>query len=207
MEEIFNKLVEEFGLSVSVDKEGEKYVNMSNIRWFTNLKTAYKQPPLDMREVYYTPEKYPKYDNYDAINVDKVADIPCDYPGVMGVPLTFMDKYCPEQFRILGLAGKDGLGLESFKKYDEYIEIRSNGKSTGASGKKINGNPVILGNTDKGNYFINEFGKKVRSLYARIFIKNKHPIRSKRREKVNKFFTIPESILSSMTFTISEKVA
>jgi hypothetical protein len=84
-------------------ENGKKYIFITNARWFTNLKTKYKQKPLDMLEVYYTPEKYPKYDNYDAINVDKVADIPCDYPGVMGVPLTFMDKYCPEQFRIIGL--------------------------------------------------------------------------------------------------------
>lgn len=74
-----------------------------NIRWFTNLKLNYKVKPLDLSRNHYTPEKYPKYDNYDAINVDKVADIPCDYPGVMGVPLTFMDKYCPEQFRVEGL--------------------------------------------------------------------------------------------------------
>ena len=74
-----------------------------NIRWFTNLKLNYKVKPLDLSKNHYTPEKYPKYDNYDAINVDKVADIPCDYPGVMGVPLTFMDKYYPEQFRVEGL--------------------------------------------------------------------------------------------------------
>ena len=73
-----------------------------NIRWFTNLKANYKVKPLDLSKNHYTPEKYPKYDNYDAINVDKVADIPCDYPGIMGVPLTFMDKYCPEQFEIVG---------------------------------------------------------------------------------------------------------
>jgi hypothetical protein len=50
----------------------------------------------------YNPEKYPKYDNYDAINVNKVADIPMDYNGVMGVPITFLDKYNPEQFEIIG---------------------------------------------------------------------------------------------------------
>lgn len=73
-----------------------------NIRWFTNLKLNYKVKPLDLSKNHYTPEKYPKYDNYDAINVDKVADIPCDYPGIMGVPVSFMDKYCPEQFEIVG---------------------------------------------------------------------------------------------------------
>jgi hypothetical protein len=51
---------------------------------------------------HYTPEEYPTYDNFDAINVDKTADIPMDYGGVMGVPITFLDKYCPEQFEIIG---------------------------------------------------------------------------------------------------------
>ena len=161
------------------DEKGNRFIQISGIRWFTNLKTGYKQKPLDMREVYYTPEKYPKYDNYDAINVDKVADIPCDYPGVMGVPLTFMDKYCPEQFEIVGLAGKDGFGLKSYKKYDDYYEIRPDGKPTGASGKKTNGNPVLAGKTNKSNYFLDALGKTVRSLYSRIFIKSKHPENSK----------------------------
>ena len=51
----------------------------------------------------YTPEEYPHYDNYDAIEVSKVAEIPCDFEGVMGVPITFLDKYNPEQFEIIGL--------------------------------------------------------------------------------------------------------
>lgn len=73
-------------------------------RWFTNLDIIKHHEFLDLIEKY-TPEKYPKYDNYDAINVDKVLDIPVDYDGVMGVPITFMDKYNTEQFEILGLAG------------------------------------------------------------------------------------------------------
>ena len=52
---------------------------------------------------FFSPEDYPKYDNYDAINVDRTQDIPCDYPGVMGVPITFLDKYNPEQFEIVGV--------------------------------------------------------------------------------------------------------
>jgi len=61
----------------------------------------------------YTPEKYPKYDNYDAINVDKVLDIPVDYDGVMGVPITFLDKYNPEQFEILGATESEGKGFSN----------------------------------------------------------------------------------------------
>ena len=73
-------------------------------RWFTNLDIIKRHEFLDLIEKY-TPEKYPKYDNYDAINVDKVLDIPVDYDGVMGVPITFMDKYNPEQFEIIGISG------------------------------------------------------------------------------------------------------
>lgn len=73
-------------------------------RWFTNLDHAkrHQMLPLDLGYTYYGHEEdYPKYDNYDAINADKVSQIPCDYMGVMGVPITFLDKYCPEQFEIL----------------------------------------------------------------------------------------------------------
>lgn len=136
------------------DKEGKKYVNMSNIRWFTNLKTGYRQKPLDMQGVYYTPEKYPKYDNYDAINVDKVADIPCDYPGVMGVPLSFMDKYCPEQFEIEGITGRGN--NVAFK---TKIYTKEDAENYGDH----NAHPVLLKDG------------KLKSLYTRIFIKNQHP--------------------------------
>lgn len=69
--------------------------------WFTNLDNRKRHEDLILYKNY-TPEAYPKYDNYDAINIDKTADIPCDYAGAMGVPITFLDKYSPEQFEILG---------------------------------------------------------------------------------------------------------
>ena len=75
---------------------------MGNICWFTNLDHKKRHEELVLYKSY-TPEEFPKYDNYDAINVDKTADIPCDYDGVMGVPITFLDKYSPEQFEIVGL--------------------------------------------------------------------------------------------------------
>lgn len=74
-----------------------------NILWFTNLEHKKRHDKIDLRGNFYNPEKYPKYDNYDAIEVSKVANIPGDYHGVVGVPITFLDKYCPEQFDILGL--------------------------------------------------------------------------------------------------------
>lgn len=70
-------------------------------RWLTNFSISKKQEHLNLTEIY-TPEKYPKYDNYDAINVDKTSEIPKDYFGVMGVPVTFLDKYSPDQFEIIG---------------------------------------------------------------------------------------------------------
>ena len=79
--------------------------NMGNVCWYTNIphhKRASKIG-LDIDRCKYTPEKYPKYDNYDAIEVSKVKEIPPDYNGVMGVPISFLDKYNPEQFEIIGL--------------------------------------------------------------------------------------------------------
>ena len=73
--------------------------------WFTNLPVSKHNEELILIK-HYTPEDYPKYDNYDAINVNKTADIPCDYDGVMGVPITFLDKYNPEQFEIINGIGR-----------------------------------------------------------------------------------------------------
>lgn len=84
-------------------------------RWFTTLDhpKRHQMIPLDLSCTYYGHEDmYPKYDNYDAINVDKIAEIPSDYTGVMGVPITFLDKYCPEQFEIVAFRkGDDGKDL------------------------------------------------------------------------------------------------
>ena len=72
-----------------------------NVCWFTNLQTTKRQEELVLYKKY-NPEEFPKYDNYDAIEVSKTADIPCDYDGVMGVPITFLDKYNPGQFELIG---------------------------------------------------------------------------------------------------------
>lgn len=70
-----------------------------NILWYTNIQHKKRNTPLDLYKRY--SNEYPKYDNYDAIEVSKVSDIPMDYDGIMGVPITFLDKYCPEQFEIV----------------------------------------------------------------------------------------------------------
>lgn len=82
-------------------EDGVKIAKVPAISWFTNIEHSKRNLPLDLYKKY-NPKDYPKYDNYDAINVDKTSDIPCDYDGVMGVPITFLDKYCPTQFEIVG---------------------------------------------------------------------------------------------------------
>ena len=101
----------------------EGYVKVPAICWYTNLDISKRHENLILYKRY-NEEEHPKYDNYDAINVDKVADIPCDYDGVIGVPITFMDKYNPAQFKIVELSRylKDceGMKEEFVKTY--YIQ-------------------------------------------------------------------------------------
>jgi hypothetical protein len=82
--------------------DGRKYFSMGNIYWFTNLDIKKRHQDLILYRSY-NENEYPTYDNYDAINVNKVADIPMDYMGLMGVPITFIDKYNPKQFEIIGI--------------------------------------------------------------------------------------------------------
>ena len=85
-------------------ENGQKYFSMGSVFWFTNLDTRKRHEDITLYKTYYGNEReYPTYDNYDAINVNKVADIPMDYNGFMGVPITFIDKYNPEQFEIIGI--------------------------------------------------------------------------------------------------------
>lgn len=95
-------------------KEG--MIRVSGVHWFTNLDIAKRHEELILYKPY-TPEDYPKYDNYDAINVDKTKEIPMDYKGAMGVPITFLDKYNPEQFEII-----------KFRKGNDDKDLSVNGK-------------------------------------------------------------------------------
>jgi len=99
-----------------IDETGQKWRSFGNICWFTNLDIAKRHERLILYKSF-SPEEYPKYDNYDAINVDKVSDIPFDYGGVMGVPITFLDKYNPDQFEII-----------KFRKGDDDKDLSIGGK-------------------------------------------------------------------------------
>lgn len=94
----------------------EGMIRVSGVTWITNLEHKKRNEPLDLYK-HYLPDEYPKYENYDAIDVSKTSDIPLDYDGIIGVPITFLDKYCPSQFEIIGIAQGDSgkeLGLKPF---------------------------------------------------------------------------------------------
>ncbi len=109
-------------------KEG--MIRVSGVHWFTNLEIGKRHEDLILYKKY-TPEEYPKFENLNAINVDVTKDIPIDYDGMMGVPITFMDKYNPDQFEIIGV-GIANLGLEmgiqpykpEHKKYRKEVQKR-----------------------------------------------------------------------------------
>ncbi len=109
-------------------KEG--MIRVSGVHWFTNLEINKRHEDLILYKKY-TPEEYPKFENFDAINVDVTKDIPVDYEGYMGVPITFMDKYNPDQFEIIGVGianlGRE-MGIEPYKpehkKYRKEVQKR-----------------------------------------------------------------------------------
>ncbi|NDU79013.1 modification methylase, partial [Actinomadura sp. DSM 109109] len=89
--------------SSGIDEDGRRFIKVTGVRWFTNLENNAHRQPLPLTQ-HYDPGKNPAYDNYDAIEVGRTANIPANYRGIMGVPITFLDKYNPDQFEILMLA-------------------------------------------------------------------------------------------------------
>lgn len=85
-----------------IDENGFKYIRVKGVRWFTNLSHMKRNEEITLYKTY-TPEEYPQYDNYDAIDASRVKEMPIDYEGAMGVPITFLDKYNPDQFEIIGM--------------------------------------------------------------------------------------------------------
>ena len=133
-----------------IDEEtGRKYIRVKGVRWFTNLdiKQRHEEMILVRR---YIPDEYPKYVNYNAIEVAKTSDIPCDYAGEMGVPITFMDKYNPDQFEIVGISRELVRTLSD--------DVRKNGAY-----------PQI------GRFYLDTGEAKYKKVYERLVIRNKHP--------------------------------
>ncbi len=170
--------------SLRVDERGNKYIRVPGVHWFTNLEHGRRHEALKLmsmkdnlrfgRHKDLIKNGYRKYDNYDALDVPYSDAIPSDYDGIMGVPITFLDKYCPDQFDILG-ATQRGCHDEvpDTRKYDDYWEMKPDGTPTGSSGNKTNENANLLGNDGKKNYFINKEGRVIQSAYQRIFIRKK----------------------------------
>lgn len=133
-----------------IDKDGKKIARVSSSCWFTNLEVEKHKQKITLYKKY-NPEEYPKYDNYNAINVDKYTDIPYDYEGYIGVPITFVDKYNPSQFEIVG-QGQGNLYREltpfglSKKFVDDYYKSGQTGsikEDHPVLGYYRNGIPVI----------------------------------------------------------------
>jgi hypothetical protein len=143
-------------------------IRVSGVVWFTNLdhRKRHKKLPLYKE---YTPDEYPHYDNFDAINVDKTADIPEDYDGTMGVPITFLDKHNPDQFEILGIT-KTWFGA-AIRKYPPQIQVSASGQRSEVT--KLNDGPALLigGPIAKTYYMVGD--NYFRQLYARILIGRK----------------------------------
>lgn len=170
--------------AAGVYDEKTKLVKFRNVVWFTNLDHGRRHQPLALmteadnkkfskhKEV--KGDGYKKYDNYDAIEVPFTDAIPSDYPGMMGVPISFLSKYNPDQFEILG-ATQRGChdAVPDTKKYDSYWEVRPDGTKTGSSGGKTNENANLVGNDGKKNYFTNKSGRVIQSAYQRIFIRHR----------------------------------
>ena len=158
-----------------IDEEtGRKYIRVKGVRWYTNLDIKQRHEEMILVKKY-SPDKYPSYDNYDAINVDTTSDIPFDYSGVMGVPITFLDRYSPDQFEIIGIA-KAGAGDPTLKtkEYPQQIQIDKNGKVSNV--RKLNDGPAIkvLGPPKGTTYYMVGEDYYIQT-YARILIRNKHP--------------------------------
>ena len=109
--------------SLRVDENGVRYIRVVGVRWYTNIDYKERHENLILYKTY-SAEDYPKYDNYNAINVDKTVDIPVDYDGLMGVPITFFDKYNPSQFEIIdGIGRYSILDNENTRKDGKYLSM------------------------------------------------------------------------------------
>ena len=131
---------------------------MGNIAWFTNLdiKKRHENMILVKR---YDPELYPSYVNYDAIEVSKMADIPCDYAGQMGVPMTILNNYNPDQFEIIGMSSTLGKATPETIAFDV------------ARGRK----------GGKGGAFYTCVEGQYKRIYSRRVIRNKNPEQPKEK--------------------------
>ena len=165
-----------------VDDEGKKFIRVKGVRWFTNLDHGRRHQPLPLMteadNIRFSKHKtvkdveYQKYDNYDAIEVPFTDAIPSDYDGVMGVPITFLDKYNPEQFDVLGITktwdNKSGLKTKIFP---TQIQVSQGGKESEV-GKLNDGAAIQVDETPSSTHY-KVGGKTLIQVYARILIRHR----------------------------------
>ena len=166
--------------SLRVDEKGNKFIRVPGVHWFTNLEHGRRHEPLQLMSMKdnlrYSRHNeikefgYLTYDNYDAIEVPFTDAIPSDYDGIMGVPITFLDKYCPEQFEIIGIS-KTWFGFAN-KVYPEQIQHNKDGRESKVT--KLNDGPVIKLNAIPYGETYYTVGDNIYTQgYARIFIRKK----------------------------------
>ncbi len=143
-----------------VDEDGRRFIRVKGVRWYTNLDIRQRHEEMILVKRY-SPEEYPSYENYGAIEVSKTSDIPCDYAGVMGVPITFMDKYSPDQFEILGLS--IGTLFDGNPLGKEFMDAYRAQGGTGHYSENMIGLALI------------DLTGKAKVPYGRVLIRNKHP--------------------------------
>lgn len=146
------------------DESGQKWRSLGNICWFTNLDHKKRHEEIDLYK-HYTPEEYPKYVNYDAINVREIASIPCDYDGLMGVPITFLSKYNPEQFEILGSSSELARSMKEIAEKGTYI----------SSGGRFY--TTMINDKDRAR------GLLYHREYERLVIRNRHPEKPRQKNE------------------------
>jgi hypothetical protein len=163
-----------------VDEQGNKYIKVKGVRWFTNIEHGRRHEPLQLMtmedNLKYNKKVseigYPIYDNYDAIEVGWTNAIPSDYDGVMGVPITFLDKYNPDQFTILGATQTwdDAAGFK-MKTYPKHTQVSKNGTRSQVSA--LNGGPAIKIKAIPESAYYEVGGKMFIKKYARVLIRKK----------------------------------
>lgn len=152
-----------------IDEAGQKWRSLGNACWFTNLDISKRHEEIILYKKYVEGD-YARYDNYDAIEVDKIKDIPCDYDGVMGVPITFLEKHNPDQFEIVGIA-KTWYGA-AVKTYPKQIQVDKNGTRKEVS--KLNDAPAIkVSKPSVGKTYYIVGDEYFEATYVRVLIKRK----------------------------------
>ena len=150
-----------------IEQGGGGVIRVPGVRWFTNLDLPKRHEEMVLYKRY-TPQDYPRYDNYGAIEVGKTSDIPADYGGVMGVPITYLSKHNPDQFEIVGIA-KAPLGQPS-RIYPKQTQISASGVKSQVT--KLNDGPAIkVDEPPSGKTYYEVDGEYFVQLYARILIR------------------------------------